>query len=328
MSKKTHANIFFSAAILALSIGFVGCGNQAAKTSFIQTQRLNVNLPQVVATTSILCDLAKQIAGKTINLTCLISPGTDPHLYQPTPSDRQAIERANLILYNGYNFEPRLIEIIRETKNSAPKIAVAQLALTQPQQFQQGGKRVTDPHIWHDAKNAIKMVEVINRNLEKLAPSNVKSYNGKTKKIKNELTKLDNWIKLRVNSIPTNQRKLVTTHDGLGYYANAYGLSLAGSLQGINTEQQHTDRRIKNLVTNIQEAKVQTIFAETTINPKLIQSVAREANVKVSKRELYVDELGEPKSEAGTYQKMMVANTRTIVEGLGGTYLIFAPKQG
>lgn len=327
MLNKTLSNNFFSAAIVTLTIGFFGCTNQTPKASFTQTTRVNINLPQVVATTSVLCDLTKQVAGKTINLTCLIPPGTDPHVYQATQSDRQAIEQANLILYNGYNFEPDLIETIKTTKKSVPKIAVGQLAVPKPQQFVQGGRRFTDPHIWHDAKNAIRMVEVINNNLGKLAPSNAKVYNGKTKKIKNEFTKLDNWIKGRIASIPANQRKLVTTHDALGYYANAYGLELTGSLQGISTEEEPTDRRIKNLVTNIEEAKVATIFAETIINPKLIQSVATAANVRVSERELYTDGLGEPSSEGGTYQKMMAANTRTIVEGLGGTYLIFAPKQ-
>ncbi|MCM0593300.1 MAG: zinc ABC transporter substrate-binding protein [Gloeotrichia echinulata IR180] len=327
MSKKSRSNYFLSAAIVALSIGFVGCGNQAQKTSFTQTKRVNINLPQVVATTSVLCDLTKQVAGKTINLTCLIPPGKDPHLYEPTPLDSQAIERANLILYNGYNFEPGLIEIIKSTKSSAPKIAVGQLAVPKPQQFQQNGKRVIDPHLWHDAKNAIRMVDVINSNLGKLAPSNAKAYNGKAKKIKNELTKLDSWVKARIATIPSNQSKLVTSHDGLGYYANAYGISLAGSLQGISTEQKPTDRRIKNLVIDIEQTKVPTIFAENIVNPKLIQSVAKQANVKVSQRELYVDGIGEPGSEGGTYQKMMVSNTRTIVEGLGGTYLIFAPRQ-
>ncbi|MEH2362189.1 metal ABC transporter solute-binding protein, Zn/Mn family [Nostoc sp.] len=327
MSKKLPSNNSFRAILVALTIGFVGCGNQAARTAFTQTTtQVNENLPQVVATTSVLCDLTRQVAGNTVNLTCLISPTADPQFYKPKPEDRKAIEQANLILYTGYNFEPNLIKLIKATKNTAPKIAVGQLAVSKPQKFQKGGKNVTDPHLWHNTKNAIRMVEVINNNLRKLESSDAEVYTSNTKKIKNELTQLDRWIKSRIASIPAKERKLVTTSDALSYYAKAYGLSLAGGLQGISTDKNLTAAQVTNLVRNIKQAKVSTIFTEATINPNLLQSLARVAEVKISERKLYAEGLGEPGSEGDTYQKMMIANTRTIVEGLGGTYLMFEAK--
>ncbi|MEH1900844.1 metal ABC transporter solute-binding protein, Zn/Mn family [Nostoc sp.] len=327
MSKKLPSNNSFRAILVALTIGFVGCGNQAARTTFTQTStQVNENLPQVVATTSVLCDLTKQIAGNTVNLTCLISPTANPQFYKPKPEDRKAIEKANLILYNGYNLEPNLIKLIKATKNTAPKIAVGQLAVSKPQKFQKGGKNVTDPHLWHNTKNAIRMVEVINSNLRKLESSDAEAYTSNTKKITNELTQLDSWIKSTITSIPTKERKLVTTSDALSYYAKAYGLSLAGGLQGISSDENLTATQVTNLVTNIKRAKVSTIFTEAAINPNLLQSVARVAKVKISERKLYAEGLGEPGSEGDTYQKMMIANTRTIVEGLGGTYLMFEAK--
>ncbi|MEH2316618.1 metal ABC transporter solute-binding protein, Zn/Mn family [Nostoc sp.] len=329
MSKKLRSNNSFRAILVALTIGFVGCGNQAARTAFTQTTtQVNENLPQVVATTSVLCDLTRQIAGNTVNLTCLISPTANPQFYKPKPEDRKAIEQANLILYNGYNLEPNLIKLIKATKNTAPKIAVGQLAVSKPQKFQKGGKNVSDPHLWHNTKNAIRMVEVINSNLRKLESSDAEVYSSNTKKITNELTQLDRWIKLRIASIPVKERKLVTTSDALSYYAKAYGLSLAGGLEGISSDENLTAARVKNLVTNIKRAKVSTIFTEAAINPNLLQSVARVAEVKISDRKLYAEGLGEPGSEGDTYQKMMIANTRTIVEGLGGTYLMFEAKAG
>ncbi|MEH2416972.1 metal ABC transporter solute-binding protein, Zn/Mn family [Nostoc sp.] len=327
MSKKLPSTNSFRAIFVALTIGFVGCGNQAARTTFTQTTtQVNENLPQVVATTSVLCDLTRQVAGNTVNLTCLISPTADPQFYKPKPEDRRAIQQANLILYNGYNLEPNLIKLIKATKNSARKIAVGQLAVSKPQKFQKGGKNVTDPYLWHNTKNAIRMVEVINSNLRKLESNDAATYSSNTKKITNELTQLDSWIKSRITSIPTKERKLVTTSDALGYYAKAYGIPLAGGLQGISTDEKLTDARDKNLVTNIKRAKVSTIFSEAAINPNLLQSVARVAEVKISQRKLYAKGLGEPESEGDTYQKMMIANTRTIVEGLGGTYLMFEAK--
>jgi len=327
MSEKSPKNNLLRAILVVFTFGFVGCGNQAVRTTFTQTTvEVNENLPRVVATTSVLCDLARQIAENTVNLTCLISPTTNPKVYKLKPEDRKAIEQANLILYTGYNFEPNAIALIKTTKNSAPKIAVAQVALSKPQTFIQGGKRVSDPHIWHNTKNAIAMVEVINSNLNKLSSSDAELYTSNTQKIKNELTQLDSWIKSTIASIPAKQRKLVTTSDAFGYYAKAYGISLAGRMEGIRTQEKLTAPRVNNLAKNIKEAKVPTIFPEVAINPNLIESVATEADVKISQRKLYSEGLGEPGGEADTYQKMMIANTRTIVEGLGGTYLMFQAK--
>lgn len=324
MSKKLPSNNSLRVIFVALTIGFVGCGNQAARTTFTQTTtQVNENLPQVVATTSVLCDLTRQVAGNTVNLTCLISPTANPQFYKPKPEDRKAIEQANLILYTGYNFEPNLIKLIKASKNSARKIAVGQLAVSKPQKFQERGKKVSDPHLWHNTKNAIKMVEVINSNLIKLESSEAEAYTSNTRKITNELTQLDRWINSRITSIPAKKRKLVTTSDALGYYAKAYGISLAGGLEGIGSEKELTASRVKNLVINIKRAKVSTIFSEAVISSDLIESVATEAKVKVSERKLYAEGLGEPGSDGDTYQKMMIANTRTIVEGLGGTYLMF-----
>ncbi len=264
MLKKILNIKYLRTVTIALMFGFVGCGTQASSTSFTQSTTIaNYNLPRVVATTSILCDLAKQIASNTVNLTCLIPPGVDPHTYQPKPEDRQALEQANLILYNGYNLEPGLLKLIKTIKSPAPKIAVAQLAVPKPQKFREGSNIVTDPHIWHNVNNAIRMVQVISSNLGKLEPSNAETYSNNKLKINNELTQLDRWIKSRVASIPTNKRTLVTTHNGLSYYTQAYGLSLLGTLEGISTNQKPTAAKVKNLAKKIQQAKVPTIFPET-----------------------------------------------------------------
>ncbi|MBE9007062.1 zinc ABC transporter substrate-binding protein [Fortiea sp. LEGE XX443] len=326
MLNKLLFNNSLPAALVALTIGFIGCGNQATSTSFTQTTTVDESLPKVVATTSVLCDLIKQVAENTVNLACIIPPGVNPHTYQPKTADRQTIDQANLIFYNGYNFEPGLIRIIKSSSNTAPKIAVSQLAVPKPQKFIEDGQQVTDPHVWHNAKYGIKMVEVISSNLKKLDPNNAEIYNINTKQINSELTQLDSWIKTRIASIPRDKRKLVTTHNALAYYAKAYSIPLVGVLAGINPEENPTDAQVSNLVKNIQQAKVPTIFAEMKINPQLFQSVAQEAEVRVSERGLYPDGIGEPRSEGDSYQKMMVANTRTIIEGLGGTYLIFEPK--
>lgn len=281
------------------------------------------NKPKVVATTSILCDVTKQIAQDTIDLTCLVDAGSDPHDFKPRPSDRLAITRANLVLYSGYGFEPEIIKLINATNGNFTKVAVNEMAVPLALELEEDGEKVSDPHVFHTAQNGARIVEVIGASLNLLAPSKSSMYRANTKKLSAEFLQIDSWIKEQIATIPPNQRKLVTTHDAFGYYSKAYGISVAGALQGVSTEEQATPKRVAELVRAIKQEGVPTVFAESTINPKLITAVAKEANVKVSDRELFADGLGETGSEADTYQKFFIANTQTIVEGLGGKFTPF-----
>lgn len=337
-----------SAVVLTLTVGFAGCTpteqkeqkTESSPSTQTDSATSNKDKPKVLATTSILCDITKEIAQDTIDLTCLIPAGSDPHVYEAKPDDRKAIEQAKLILYSGYNFEPTLIKLIQSTKNSAPKVAVSEVAVTKPLKSEEHEHEKKDekkaeadhdhgeldPHVWHNAQNGVRIVETVRDSLGKISPSNATTYTSNAKKMSDELTQLDSWIKSQINTIPVSQRKLVTTHDALGYYSQAYGIPVEGALQGLSTDEKPTAFRVKELVEEIKKAGVPTIFAEATVNPKLIETVAKEANVKVAKRELFADSLGVKGSEADTYKKMLTANTQTIVEGLGGKYTPFSGK--
>ena len=325
-----------SMAILAMGLGLVGCsGGQKASNPVSESPAATqtpaspaTNLPKVVATTGVICDITKEIAQSSIDTTCLIKPGEDPHAYQTKPEDRKAIETGNLILYAGYDHEPSIIKLIKSTTNSAPKIAVHELAVPQPlmgehehegeAKPQEKHEKVPDPHVWHNPQNGIRMVETIRDELKKTAPNNAELYTKNAAKLTADLEKLDTWIKVQIATIPQGKRKLVTTHDALSYYANAYGLEVAVALQGVTTEEQPTAARIAQLSSEIKTSGVPTIFVETTTNPKLMETVAREANVKISDKELYSDELGGPGTGADTYVGMLTTNTCTITTGLGG----------
>jgi manganese/iron transport system substrate-binding protein len=299
----------------------------------------NENLPVVVATTSVLCDLTKQIAASTVDLKCLIQAGQDPHTYQANSGDRKSIETAKLVLYAGYDFDPSLAKLVKSSSNSAPKIAVHEVAVPQPlygeeheheheeeKAAEKTEGKTPDPHVWHDAKNGIKMVAQIRDNLTELSPENKTIYATNSQKITQELEQIDAWIRSQIETIPPQQRNLITTHDALSYYTDAYGLNFEGALSGLSTEQKPTASKVAELVKEIKSTKVPTIFAEVTVNPKLITTVAKEAGVKVSSREIFADGLGEANSEGDTYQKMLISNTQTIVEGLAGKYQPFVPK--
>jgi manganese/iron transport system substrate-binding protein len=328
LTKKISVNNYLHTAYLALTIGLIGCTNQTS-TNYNQTTKntqINPNLPQVVVTNSVLCDLTKQVAGDTIQLYCLIPPNEETRFYKPKPEDSQMIEKADLILYHGYNLEPSLINIIKINKNSVPKIAVGQTAVKNPQKLKRNNKSFVEPHIWHNPKNAIKMVEVINNNLKKISPKNSKIYNNNTQTITTKLTQLDKWIWLRLSSIPPKNRKIAITHEAMLYFAKAYKIPYNAALMGISEPENFTAKQVKTLAANLQKSKPRTIFVDNTTNPDVFAPIAKAANVQIFSRQLYIDGLGAAGSEAETYQKMIEANTRTIVEGLGGTYIKFEPQ--
>jgi manganese/iron transport system substrate-binding protein len=309
------------------------CGLVASCNSSSRQQSVTANSgaattsrkPQVLVTSSILCDLTTQIAANTIDLVCLLQPGSDPHLYKITPEARQSIESAKLLMYGGYNLEPELFRTLQATANPAPKVAVYEAAVPQPLQYQEDGTSTIDPHVWHNAQNGVKIATVIQTNLAKLIPTQAATYKQNTQKLTAEITQIDTWIKSQINTIPRDRKILVTTHDALGYYAKAYGIPLY-TLEGVSTEEKPNAAKIKELVDKIKTTKSPTIFAELTVDSRLIKTVASEAKVQISHQEIYADGLGELNSSGGTYQKMLISNTQTIVTGLGGKYTAFSGK--
>jgi manganese/iron transport system substrate-binding protein len=320
---------WFLASLLTFGM-LTGCTTPASKQptdAASETPAANTgsSSPKVVVTNTVLCDLTKQIAASTVDVVCLLAPGSDPHIYKITPAARQSIEDAKLVLYGGYNFEPELIKAIKATSNPAPKIAVNEVAVPQPQTFEEDGKSTTDPHVWHNAQNGIAIAETIEANLEKLIPAQAATYKQNTQKLTSEIGQLDTWIKSQINTISAAKKVLFTTHDSLGYYSKAYGIPVEG-LEGLSTEEKPNAARAKELVDKIKKAQVPTIYAELTLNPKLITTIAQAAKVKVAEQTIYADGLGEVSSPGGTYQRMLISNTKTIVAGLGGKYTPFVAK--
>ncbi len=318
---RNVGNTGYRVALLSIVL-LTSCRNPATQ---VPTRK-----PQVVASYSVLCDLTDQIAQDTINLKCLIPGGTDPHTYNPTPDDRKTVETSSLILYGGYDFEPDVVKLIKAA-NPKNTIAIHELAVPKPilsegehdhgadhQEADTNGKAEVDPHVWHNVKNGIAIVQVLKIQLSQANPTSTALYEKNAKDLTDRLTQLDTWITRSIATIPSTSKKLVTTHNALTYYGQAYGIPIEGALQGISTDEKPSAQRIKTLVDTIKSTQVPTLFAELSVNPKLLETVAKEANVKLSATPLVADGLGEPGSSSDTYEKMMRENTKAIVTGLGG----------
>uniref|UniRef100_UPI0025B4148E metal ABC transporter substrate-binding protein n=1 Tax=Trichocoleus desertorum TaxID=1481672 RepID=UPI0025B4148E len=282
--------------------------------------------PSVVSTSTILTDLTAQIAEDEIQLIGILQPGADPHVYEPVPADSRELEKADLILYNGYNLEPGLIKLMKAAGGGARKVAVGEVV--KPLQLQKGEREtVPDPHVWGSVKNVIQMVAAIRDALIELSPDDRDRFTQNATQLTTELEALDQWITAQIQTIPLEKRRLVTTHDAFQYYARTYNLDIIGTLIGISTEEQPSAQTVQRLVEAVKSAQVPAIFAETTINSALIKTVAQEAGVQLAPRSLYSDSIGAPGSDGDSYINMMVANTSTIVEALGGKVTPFQPSR-
>jgi zinc/manganese transport system substrate-binding protein len=286
---------------------------------------------QVVASFSILGDLVKNVGGEAVAVTTLIGPGVDAHTYDPAPADLVVLTKADVIFENGLGFEPWLDRFFASAQPSGARIVVTE-GIT-PREAGANGEHEGeaqvedgadehgkfDPHVWHDVANVIVMVGNIRDALVVADPARAELYEANAAAYIAELEALDATIREQVGTLPEERRKLITSHDTFGYFADAYGFDVLGTALGsLSTEAGDPSARdIAMLITQIEEAGVPAIFAENVANPDLMESIAAEAGVELAPP-LYTDALGPQESPGGTYIGMMESNVTTIVDALSG----------
>ncbi|USR93101.1 zinc ABC transporter substrate-binding protein [Phormidium yuhuli AB48] len=297
-----------SAVLGIVVLGVVGCGPTVPTG---EEDRL-----RVVSTSTIIADWVERVGGEAIAHEGLLEPGVDPHIYEPVPQDSVALENAEVIFYNGYDLEPGVIRLIDSVGESAVRVALGEIIPALD--FEEDGEIEPDPHVWGDVRHAITMTHHIRDVLSEESPAHESIFRQNAAMFTAELEKLDEWVREQIATIPEENRLLVTTHDAFQYFANAYGLEVLGTLIGISTEEQPSAQTLRQLVDEVRESGVPVIFAETTINPQLINTVAEEAGVELAERELFSDSIGAPGSDGDSYIRAIASNTCTITDGLGG----------
>ena len=274
---------------------------------------------RIVATTSVIADTARRIAGEHAKIEALMGPGVDPHLYKASESDVRRLGEADLILYNGLHLEGKMGDILTKMARSRPVIAVTeeipQTELREPPEM--AGQY--DPHVWFDVSLWARTLQPIVRELSALDPEHAAAYQANADAFGKELNELDAWVKERILTISPEQRVLITAHDAFGYFGRRYGMEVVG-LQGISTLSEAGLKDVDRVVEIVTDRGIQAIFVESSVPRRSIEAVqaavqSEGRQVKIG-GQLFSDSLGAAGSPAGTYAGMVRTNVDTIVSAL------------
>jgi zinc/manganese transport system substrate-binding protein len=286
--------------LLVVVTAVVGCGEDdggAAAGSVI-----------VVATTTQAADLARNVGGENVEVVGLLAPNSDPHEYEVRPRDLDVLARADLVVRSGGDLDEWLGEAIEGAGGKAQVLTLSDHVRASED----------DPHWWQDPRNAMRSVAAIARSLSDVDPGRADAYAAAAGRYAARLQRLDRAVAACMAKVPAGQRKLVTTHDALGYYARRYGIEVIGAvIPSLSTNGQPSAGETAELVRTIRDEDVKAIFAESSVDAKVEQAIARETGATVG-RPLWADTLGPPGSDGANYAGSIAANTRALVEGFSG----------
>ena len=296
-------------ALFLLAATACGCGNPGTPPE--RDGRLNV-----VCTTGMLADAARNVAGELADVHALMGPGVDPHLYKATERDIRRLAQADAVFYNGLHLEGRMGEVLGRLKGK-PVVAVGE-ALP-PERLRRTPEGALDPHIWFDVSLWQMVVRTIADTLGKADPANAQAYERNARRYLSELEELHRYCREQIASIPRERRVLVTAHDAFGYFGAAYDIEVRG-IQGLSTESEASVRGINELARFLAGRGVKAVFVESTISPKNVQALIEGCRalghpVRIG-GELYGDAMGAAGTPEGTYTGMVRHNVDTIVRSL------------
>lgn len=278
---------------------------------------------KVVASFSILADFAKNVGGDRVDVSMLVGPGGDAHVYTPTPADARNVAAARLVIVNGLGFEGWLSRLVKAAGNKAA-IITATKGITPRQNKTDDHKHAhghshddeTDPHAWQSVPNAKIYVANIRDALIAADAAGAETYRANADRYLKKLDELEREVRQAVDTIPADRRKLISTHDAFGYLADSYGIAFIAP-QGVSTESEATAKDVARIVTQIKAQKIPAVFLENVSDPRLMRRIAQESGAKLGGT-LFSDSLTSEKGDAATYIEMIRHNIRTLANALAG----------
>jgi zinc/manganese transport system substrate-binding protein len=280
---------------------------------------------RVVATTTQVGSVAREIGGEAIELTVLLKPGIEAHDFELTPAAGAALEEADLILVSGAGIEDWLDETLDtiggadRVRDLSEGVSLRYLGEDELGHEDEGAVGEVDPHYWLSAPNAIVMTENARAALADAAPNGADGFTERAAALVARLERADAEVRAIVGEIPAGDRRIVTDHDALGYFIDEYGLEFVGSVfPSLDVSSEPSAQQIEALVAEIRDQGVTAIFTESSVNPRLAAAVADETEARLVDEPIYTDSLGPDGSGADTLDGMLLHNARVIRDGLLG----------
>lgn len=277
---------------------------------------------RAVATTGMVADIVRHVAGDKAEVANLIGEGVDPHLYKPTRNDVVALQEADIVFYSGLLLEGKMTDVlVKLARRGKAVYAVTELLSEKDLLEPPALEGHYDPHVWMDVSAWSRAVEAVSRSLGEFDSSNAAYYTDNAKRYRAELDTLHEYTRRVIASIPEGRRVLVTAHDAFGYFGRAYGIEVRG-IQGISTESEAGLEDINRLVDFLVERDVRAVFVETSVAEKNVRALLEGARSKgrtvTIGGGLFSDAMGAPGTYEGTYIGMIDHNATTIARALGG----------
>jgi zinc/manganese transport system substrate-binding protein len=292
-----------------------------ALLGFVVPAMANEPLP-VVASFSILADMVKQVGGPHVEVTSLVGPNSDAHVFDPTPADAKRLAAAKLVVVNGLGFEGWLNRLVKSSGYKGPVLTASKGVKTIPMEASDHGHShghkhshvVPDPHAWQSLLNARQYVENIRVALSAAMPAHSADFQSRATDYLNQIDALEKSTQARIAAVPMERRRVITSHDAFGYFAQAYKVTFY-PLQGLSTASEPSAADVVRIVNEIKKNKVTAIFVENISDPRVLERVAKDTGANIGGT-LYADALSAPGTQADTYLKMFELNVSTIVAGI------------
>ena len=275
---------------------------------------------KVVATFSILGDIVRNVGGERTEVTTLVGPNGDAHVYSPTPADGRRLTEAKVVVTNGLRFEGWIDRLM---KSSGTKAAVVEAARgVKPLKGEEDGHGHDhghghgglDPHAWQSVANAKIYVANIRDALVAADPAGKAAYEANAASYLERLDALDREIRDMVARIPADRRRIITSHDAFRYFDDAYGIEFV-SPQGVSTDAEASAKDVARIIQQIRREKIKAVFVENVSDPRLMERIAKETGARIGDR-VYSDALSDENGPAGTYIDMMRHNIRAFSSAL------------
>jgi ABC-type Zn uptake system ZnuABC Zn-binding protein ZnuA len=276
---------------------------------------------RVVATTTHVADFVRSVGGDRVDVESLIPPGADAHDHEVRPDDVRAVADADLVFRSGGDLDEWLDEAVRNAGTDAPVVDLIRSVRTRAGghahaagEEEHAGEEI-DPHWWQDPRNVERAVRAIRERLARADAAGAAVYGDNAAAYLRRVRALDRAVARCLADVPASRRRLVTTHDAYGYYADRYDIEVLGTvIPSLSSQGQPSAGETAELVETIRRAGVRTIFAESAVNSKVEAAIARSAGARVGPA-LWADTLGRPGSSGGSWLEAFASDSRALIAG-------------